>query len=149
MKRLSEAAVQELNALVEASGLLTPAAVLERAEDKRSALHPLFTWDTKKAAHLRRLDEARAIIMMVRVRLEVQPDRPPINVRAFVSLADDRVAGGGYRPITVVLADPSQRAQLLRTAVQELGALQKKYAQLSELAQVFAALDDVQVAKTG
>lgn len=149
MKRLTDAAVQELNTLVEASGLLTPGAVLERAENKGSALHPLFTWDNKKAGHLRRLDEARAVIMMVRVRLELQPDKPLISVRAFVSLGEDRVAGGGYRPITVVLADPSQRAQLLRTAVQELSALQKKYAQLSELAQVFAALDDVQIAKAG
>jgi len=149
MRRVSDAAVQELNELAEASGLLTPGAVLERASDARSALHPLFTWDNNKAAHLRRLDEARAVIMTVRVRLELQPDKPLINVRAFVSLGEDRVAGGGYRPITVVLANPSQRAQLLRTALQELGALQKKYAQLSELTQVFAALDDVQVAKAG
>lgn len=149
MKRLTDAAVQELNALAEASGLLTPRAVLERAENKRSALHPLFTWDDSKAAHLRRLDEARAVIVMVRVKMELQPDRPLISVRAFVSLGEDRVSGGGYRPITVVLADPSQRAQLLRTAVQELAALQKKYAQLSELAQVFAALDDMRIAKAG
>lgn len=146
MKRISDAGVAELNALAQA-GALTPANVLAHAVDKNSALHELFTWDTKKAAHLQRLTEARTVITTVRVQIEVQPDRPLVSVRAFVSLASDRLAGGGYRDVTVVMRDPDQRAQLLRTAIQELGALQKKYATLSELAQVFAAMDEV--AKAG
>lgn len=143
MTRVSRDAVRELEALAQA-GELTPARVLERASEARSALHSLFTWDNDRAAHLRRLDEARSVIMSVRVRLEARPDQPPINVRAFVSLAEDRASGGGYRSITAVLSDPDQRAQLLRTAITELSAMQKKYSELSELTQVFAALDTLQ-----
>lgn len=139
MKRLSEAAVEELHTLVH-DGLLTPAAVLTRAADNGSALHHLFTWDDTKAAQLRRLDEARGVIMAVRVHMITQPNTPPVRVRAFVSLADDRVTGAGYREIFTVLANSSQREQLLSTALQELTSLQKKYGHLSELANVFEAV---------
>lgn len=148
MKRVSEAGLRELNELALA-GNLTPAAVLERATDASNALHELFTWDDERAAHLRRLDEARGIIMSVKVRIETQPDRPAISVRAFVSLAEDRLNRTGYRPITVVMGDPVQRAQLLQTAMGEMDALRRRYAQLSELALVFAAMDEVAQQRTG
>lgn len=144
--RITEAAVAELHAIAETKGLLTAEAVLDAARNKASALHPLFTWDTKRAAELRRLDEARAIIMSVKVRFEVDPAKPSMNVRAFVSLASDRVAGGGYRPIKLVMEDPRQREQLLRTAIEELSALRKRYEHLQELAKVFAELEEVKKA---
>lgn len=144
-RKVPAAAVAELNELaVSNDGLLTPVVVLERASNPASALHPLFTWDDARAGHLRRLDEARGIIMSVRVIIAPQPERPVMNVRAFTSLAADRVSGGGYRQMQVVMSRPDLRAQLLRTAIQELAALQKKYATLQELAQVFAALDEAQ-----
>lgn len=141
MKRLSPDAVIELRALA-SQGTLTPANVVQAAAWPTSALHPYFTWDDTEAATLRRLDEARSAIASVRVQLLTQPEQPPIDVRAFVSLASDRVAGNGYREIEVVLADPDQRAQLLRTALRELHSLQRKYGKLSELAKVFASLDE-------
>ena len=146
MTRVSAEAVDELNALA-ATEPLTPARVLERASDASSALHPMFTWDDEEAGHAHRLSEARQIIRSVRVTILPQPGAVPIRVRAFVSLADDRIVGGGYRPVVQVMSDPAQRAALLQTALCELGALQRRYAHLSELAQVFAALDTV--ARTG
>lgn len=147
--RISEAAVSELNALSESNGgLLKPEHVLERARSKRSALHTLFTWDNARAGELRRLDEARAIIISVKVRIEARPHEPPMKVRAYVSLAEDRVTGGGYRPITVVLRDSSQRAQLLRTAIQEFAALRKKYEALAELTKLYDELDAVLFAQS-
>jgi hypothetical protein len=43
----------------------------------------------------------------------------------------------------MVMSNPSQRGQLLRTALQELNALRRKYSHLSELAQVFDAMAGV------
>jgi len=152
VRAITAEAVRELHELEANNGTLTPQAVVQRAKNKASALHDLFSWDDKEAARLRRLDEARTIIMSVRVQLETRPDQPPVRVRAFVSLADDRLTGGGYRSIQVVMSNPTQRAQLLRTAIQEFGALKKKYESLSELAQVYEALELISVgdlAKTG
>jgi len=146
MIKLPAEAVAELQTIMR-DGLLRPRDVLDRARDESSALHPFFTWDNSEAAELRRLDEARRVIVSVRVHVQTRPDTPPVQVRAFVSLARDRVAGRGYRETEVALADYDQRAELLRTALQELGALQRKYAVLSELAQVFAAVE--QVSKAG
>jgi hypothetical protein len=140
---LNEQVRAELMDLAREHSLLTPEIVLERAKQPESALHSHFTWDDAEAAALRRLDEARSLIMRVRVRIQGRANEAPIQVRAFVSLDDDRVAGGGYRPIVSVLGDDVLRAQLLRTAIAELQALQKRYGHLQELAQVFAEADAV------
>lgn len=132
----------ELNDLIE-RGLLRPKAVLEKAISPKSALHNRFTWDDTKAGRLWRLEEAKRLVVQVKVELQPDPERPPVKVRAFVSLANDRVAGGGYRPIATVLEDVDLRGQLLQTALAELQTLQKRYRHLSELATVFAELDAV------
>jgi len=139
---LTEAEFAELNDLIK-HGLLHPKAVLDRASNPKSALHNRFTWDDTKAARLWRLNEAQRLVTQVKVELQPRPDEPPVKVRAFVSLANDRVDGGGYRPIATVLEDASLREQLLQTALAELQALQKRYKHLSELAIVFAELDRV------
>lgn len=144
-RRVTAAAAVELAQLAAEHGRLTPALVLDRGSDPSSALHPMFTWDDTEAARLRRLDEARAIIVQVRVSITPQPDAAPIRVRAYASLGSDRAQGGGYRPIEVVLRDADARGELLRTALGELNALRRKYAHLDELARLFAALDDVGV----
>lgn len=150
MSSVNAAILEELTALAAENGQrLTPEIVLEKAQDPKSALHAHFTWDDVEAASLRRLDEARSLIMRVRVRINARPDTPPIKVRAFVSLEEDRIAGGGYRPIVNVLDDPELRAQLLRTAIAELQALQKRYSNLQELAQVFAEVSSVAMKKAG
>ncbi len=133
-----------LKKLEKAHGVLTPSIVLESALDPESPLHRRFTWDDEEAAKLHRLDEARTLIMSVRVKMIARPDEPPISVRAFVSLDSDRIAEGGYRSIDVVMSDETMRGQLLRTAIGELQLVQKRYRHLSELAQVFAALETVQ-----
>lgn len=141
---MSPEAAAELRELAIEHGKLTPAIVLARGSDPTSALHSMFTWSDDEAAHLRRLDEARRIIVSVRVHIAPRPDMPPIKVRAYASLASDRLSGGGYRPIEVVLSEPDARAELLQTALRELDALRKRYAALAELATLFAELDAVQ-----
>lgn len=149
MRRPTDSELAELTALAERNGVLTPEAVLLHAQNPTSALHHRFTWDDAEAAKLRRLDEARSLIMRVKVRIETRPNEPPITVRAFVSLSEDRVQGGGYRRIETVLADPAMRADLLSTAIEEMKALRARYQHLEELARVFAELASLEQRKAG
>jgi hypothetical protein len=140
--RVPPEAVAEIHRLSEQNdGLCVPEHVVRRAQNKNSALHELFEWDDKKAGHQHRLEQARALIMSVQVTYV--HDGKPIVHRVFVSLADDRIEGKGYRTIEAVMKDPSKRAQLLSTALAELGALKKRYGRLKELTRVFTALDKV------
>lgn len=71
----------------------------------------------------------------------IREDRPPIKVRAFVSLPSDRGTGVGYRHITRVLSVAAQREEMLATALAELHTFRKRYADLSELAGVFEEIE--------
>lgn len=131
---------EELRKIEEANnGILRPVDVVTYArKNKRSALHGEFTWDNNKAAEEYRLWQARQVI---RVHVEViKPDTKPI--RAFVSLIGDRAnPGGGYRAINAVLSNKEQREQLVEQATREFKALRQKWKNLTELADIFAAID--------
>ena len=119
-------------------GLLRAADVVEYARDQSTALHSCFTWKNSEAAEKWRLFQARNII---RVSVKVLPNQVK-PYRAFVSLMGDRQeAAGGYRVTATVLTDEAQRTALLMQAQAELRVLRKKYAELKELAEVFAAID--------
>lgn len=74
---------QALTALETANkGLLRPEDVVEAARPRDSVLHPLFTWNNAAAAEQHRLNEARALIRMVRVEMVV--NRVIIEVPYYV-----------------------------------------------------------------
>lgn len=133
---------EELNLIESKDGILRPAAVVEFARNKKTALHHLFTWDDTEAANQYRLWQARSIIK-ARVTI-IEVEQKQYNVRAFVSLSPDRKeAGGGYRSITTVAADEVMRSQLLKDALGELGTFRRKYQGLRELARVFTEIEAV------
>lgn len=124
-------------------GMLTPDVVVDAARDPESILHETFDWDDTEAAHKWRLEQARQLIRVV-VKFTVAPDTGKVyQVRAFTSLPADRSKGGGYRYIDTVLAEPNLRVQLLRAAKDDMERFCQKYATLTELADVFAAIDRV------
>lgn len=118
-------------------GLLLPADVVAFARNPETALHAHFEWDDSKAAELARLAQARAVIRLcvTIVSEEVKP------TRAYVSLPSDRRAGGGYRSTREVVTDDTRRAEMIRDAMERLQACRRKYADISELAQVWKAVD--------
>src|SRR5690606_38140893 len=100
-----------------------------------------FTWDEGEAARLWRIEQARRLLRVAVTILHPQQDHP---VRAFVSLPGDRrKPGGGYRPITTVMADAELRRQLLQQALRELSWFRRKYRSLKELASVMQAIDQL------
>lgn len=135
--------VSELRRIAEMhDGVLQAADVVEAARPKTSPLHSSFTWDDTEAAREYRLWQAR---MLINVTVEYLDSNSSIGpTRVLVSLTPDRaMPGGGYRLMTHVLADSTQRAQLLEDAYQEMERFQQKYAMLKELTEVFAVMKRV------
>lgn len=121
-------------------GILRPADVVEFAADPDTALHARFAWDDATAGYQYRLWQARELI---RVCVVVLKDDTP-EVRAYVSLKDDRQEeGGGYRTTASVLRDPEMRAALLAQAKEDMKRFEREYDVLTELADVFAAMRKV------
>jgi hypothetical protein len=138
-------------------GELTPDAIVKWAKSHpNSALYQQFTWDDSEAARLYRLETAKHIIRLsVRivehpreiVHLGVRCIAPAVKTRSYVALSDDRKPNGEtvYRKIETVLSDEDMRKSMLMDAYSELLAFRRKYLVLSELAQVFAAIESVKV----
>ena len=121
-------------------GDLTPPMVLEDARNPRSPLHSAFDWSDGEAAEKWRLHQARHLIIVVRVTYEESPEAPPI--RAFVSITKP-TGGRTYMPTREALSDADIKQSVLDSVLSELTRIRQKYAALSELADVFAAIDTV------
>jgi len=135
--------VYELNQLVEQhNGSVLPQQVVEFAIDETTELHSYFEWDENEAAAKYRLHQARTLLR-VHVRL-ILPNGDPENVRAFVSLTDDRRNRNGYRPMVSVLEDEELRRALVIDAIGELRVFERKYKALNELSAVFEAVHIVE-----
>jgi|SRR4051812_17304928 hypothetical protein len=142
MDRQTRVAVRdalEKIALMDENGRLRPEAVLEDAENPESPLHGCFTWDDGEAAYRWRLNEARMLIR-TSYTVVVEQQAVPIKTRAFVSLKSARTARTGYTPIRRVLSEPELHAELLRNALEDLEAMERRYGHLRELKAVFSAL---------
>jgi|ERR1035437_121881 hypothetical protein len=119
-------------------GILRAESVVEYARDPGTALHERFEWDDDKAAQEYRIWQARHLI---RVMVTVLPQHKG-EVRVYVSLGDDRQQeGGGYRTISAVMADPEMRTAMLEEAADDMRLFKVKYRVLTELADVFEAMD--------
>ena len=133
----------ELQAIAEQNGGVLPAKeVVEFARNNpRSALHARFEWDDSVAAERYRIEQARAIIASVTI---VPAEGSRIVVRAWCNLPGDRASKNpAYRPTIDVMNDEEMRAQLLSDVLGELGRLRRKHQDLTELANVWAAVDAV------
>lgn len=107
----------------EASGVLTVDAVLEAASNPDSPLHEHFEWADDKAADNWRRVQARTLIQRVNITITGNSSQV---VRAFVSLPDDRLTGGGYRLIAAVISDESMREQLIADIAMTVSRWQRK-----------------------
>ena len=130
--------LRELEEIAAANGgLVRPEAVVEYARNPETALHSWFEWDDSKAAEKYRLHQAR---MRLRLVLTMHP-KAEIKFRAYVSLKDDRYSGQGYRLTLDVMSESERREQILLEALAEFRAVEEKYRQYQELAEIFAAIE--------
>jgi hypothetical protein len=127
-------------------GELTPRKLLSWAKrHKSSAIHEAFEWNDDAAAEAYRLEQARRVIRLCVHVIEIPAgeSKLDVKVRKYVSLSDERKEGGDtvYRETEKVVDNTAWRETMLADAFADLAALRRKYSALSELSQVWTALD--------
>lgn len=110
----------------ENAGRLTPTAVVDAAQSPKSPLHRHFEWDDSKAAAAYRLDQARALISVLRI--EDDGEEP---TRAFLSVKDG--AGVSYRTTQEVSNSVDLQLAVLKQAEADLSAFQRRYRELVDI----------------
>jgi hypothetical protein len=76
----AEGAYKEVQQIIKREGGATPAAVLDRARNKRSALHRHFDWDDGIAAEKWRIRQAGKLLQSIEI---IDMERPAQPVRAL------------------------------------------------------------------
>lgn len=138
----AEAAGKELEKMEQKHGHISPEIVLDESREKKAVLHGLFEWDDKKAAEKYRLTQAGGIIRNLVVVLDEQKSQEP--VRAYVNVVPEQPARRGeFINIASAMMNESTRELTLEQAKRELKEFEKKYSNLSELADVFAAIRQI------
>lgn len=112
--------IEKVQASVDA---LTPATIVAAASKPKSVLHSLFTWDDTEAARKHRENEARYILRMLVVSVDIPDREEPVLTRAFVRIqtkdADDKQASS-YTAIMDALDDDELRAQITGKVVDQI-----------------------------
>lgn len=120
---------------------LTPENLVDASRPEDAPLHDEFEWDDLAAAEEYRRVQARLLINNLSIVIEENKQEP---VRAFFSLqCGFRKNSGTYESTITIMGDKEKREKLLDNAKKELEAFKKKYQMLSELANVFEAIDVV------
>lgn len=124
-------------------GACTPYRLVDEAMPQDSPLHSLFTWNEKEAATNWRVSEARNLIAGLTIMVERREGA--VRVPAFVSVgrSRDSDAPRGYRPISVVQANPDFRQEAIDDALSQLKALERRYHVIEGLSPVWDAIDQV------
>ena len=120
---------------------LTPANLVDASRPEEAPLHNEFEWDDHVAAEEFRRTQARLMISNLSIVIEEHKAEP---IRAFFSLQSGfRKNFGTYESTVAIMNDDQKREKLLDTAKRELEAFRKKYQILTELSDVFAAIDEI------
>lgn len=143
MRGDAQQAGEALQALQDRYGQLSPELVVQAAHPARSPLHHYFEWNEHQAAAQYRMVQARQLIRSIQVviRPEGEADEHPIEVRAFVSVAEEGV-GRYYVGTEAAMEDPVLRSQILEQARRALITWRNRYHQLEELAEVVSVIED-------
>lgn len=115
---------------------LTAQTLLDANRPKNAPLHNEFEWDNRKAAEAYRLNQSSYIIRSIVV---VPEEKPQEFVRAVFSVGD-----GKYENIRAILSDERKRESLLSIALRDLKSFERKYNTLSELAPIWAAMEQIE-----
>lgn len=132
----AQTAGNELTRIYNKHGKLSPSDVVNESRNDSAPLHKCFEWNDKKAAEKYRESQAQQIICLI-TTVEKTAENTPVEVRAFVNVNRE------YQPISVVMNDEEKRKSLLKTALSELSAFQRKYQSLEELNCVFSAISEI------
>lgn len=120
-------------------GEVTPALVLQAAEDPRHPLHPCFEWDDELAAKQHRLAQAGEIVRSVRVRYVTETgERRSQPVR--LSVVREETHQRAYLSVSKVQSERCYREQVMAEARAALQGWIVRYSTIAELAGVVEAV---------
>lgn len=135
IKADADAAGEMLDAL-ERENKLTAKNLVDANREEGTPLHDEFEWDDAVAAESYREEQARHIIRSLTVVVDEQDP-----VRAYFNIVHNEPE---YHHIETILRSPDSTDALLKTALGELLAFERKYSQLTQLAGVFRAIHEVE-----
>lgn len=115
----------------------TPHQILDKARDPNTELHKCFEWDDSVAAEKYRLSQARKVVCNLVIRETVQDKKPPIRFMLQTKNGD------GYQSTRIIYKDPDKYQELLASVLRDLVAIRNKHRNLSELEEVFEAIDQL------
>lgn len=104
--------VEEIKALMDPQGRVTPRQVVDAARDPSNPLNSHFTWDDSEAAEKHRENEARSLIRTARLQITIETRRFDVQTRVkkvpmFVRDPDSSSGEQGYRHISHLRQDPN------------------------------------------
>lgn len=108
-------------------GKLTPKAIVDNARNPESALHRHFEWNDAAAAEKWRHQQARMIVLSLRVEA-IDPDKEPDQ--AFYSIQDN---GSAYRSVQEIRSSGDLQEKLLAGAERDLESFTVRYRVLKEI----------------
>lgn len=109
------------------------------SEHTNSALHNCFEWDDTVAADRYRLHQAGTVIQNLKITI-IKKDKPPEKTNVSMFVMPERKCGT-YQKTEVVVKNIERYELLLNKAKSELQAFRNKYSMISELEEVFKAID--------
>ena len=131
----AETVYKEITALGDS---FSPEQIVEAAREESTELHKCFTWDDTVAAESWRRHQARMLVAQLVIKTETT-DREPVAVRVIASTA----TRNEYKPVVKLIETDQGYADLLARAINELKAFQQKYKTITELREIFAAIDEL------
>lgn len=123
----------------ENDGFVTPEMVWKAAEDPGSPIHDDFEWNERKAAENHWKERARNLVNHI-VVVRVQQEPADEGMRAFVSIIVSEKKRA-YVDIGTVRSDEEMRQCLIKDILAKLNAFKKRYAQITELDEIWAAIE--------
>lgn len=133
-------------------GYIDPEVVVEAAAHPDNPMHRFFTWDDTEAARRYRLAQAGQLVRRVTLTIlrpaPADPKRMEVRkVRAVQSSPLDRQPRGNeghtgsYMRVENLMADPARRKAMVAQTIVELEGIRRRRQELTELAEVWAAID--------
>jgi hypothetical protein len=120
-------------------GAVTPEMVWRAAEDPDSPIHDDFEWNERKAAENHWKERARNLVNhIVVVRTYQEPADE--GLKAFVSIVVSEKKRA-YVDIGTVKSDEEMRQCLIDDILSKLEVFKKRYAQITELDDIWAAIE--------
>lgn len=135
----ADVAGKRLEELAAVHGTITPKIILEDSRDEKAPLHPCFEWNDGKAAEAYRLQQAREILVSLKVTVE--KGEKEIQTRAFVNVSMEDEKDGTFIAVGKALSAEDTRQVVLMRAMAELSYFRRKYETLTELSEVFLAIE--------